>query len=201
MNSLPSDAWLHIMSYFYDNSGYYLFLNDVYRPYYYNKEYYPLELTILKAVSKYFNHLVSYFKNNSEMSVIRLRSRHCSFKYNLTLNLYYYKYVISNKYYGLLNELKDHAVSSYDGIEIINSIHDDLYCVMYFTNNPLITIAHDEKYEYEYGYGYDSVHKLEFGDYNCLDESIADNILHETRNKEVKDFLMNRFYSRYKYNP
>jgi hypothetical protein len=143
MNSLPSDAWLYIMSYFYDNS-----------------DYYPLELTILKLVSKEFNHLVSYFKNDFKID-------------KLKLILHYYEYVISNKYYGLLDELKGHPVLFDDGLNILTSVSNNLDRVIYFIKNPLIT--------YE--------PKLNTTIILDFHVAIIDFVLHETKDEYVVNFL------------
>jgi hypothetical protein len=143
MNSLPSDAWLHIISCLCDNSN-----------------YYPLELTILKSVSKDFNHLVSHFKNDFEMDKLKMIS-------------HYYEYIISNKYYGLLNELKGYPVLFDDGLNILLSVSNNLDCIIYFIENPLITYEPKSN----------TTIILDFH------VAIIDFVLHETKDEYIKNFL------------
>jgi hypothetical protein len=150
--------------------------------------YYPLELTILKSVSKDFNHLVSYFKNDFDMDKLDFIS--CYYKKiisnnlkinKLKLNSYYYKYIITNKYYGLLDEFKGYQVLFEDGLVILSLISNDLKYIKYFINNPLIT--HDPEI---ITYKPESKTTIIL-DFNC---SIMNFVLYETTNEYVKNFLI-----------
>jgi hypothetical protein len=134
--------------------------------------YYPLELTILKSVSKDFNHLVSYFKNDFDMD-------------KLKLILHYYEYVISNKYYGLLNELKGCPVLFDDGLNILSSVSNNLECVIYFINNPSITYKPELINSYELNSN--TIKILNFVDFD--DYSIINFVLHKTTDETVKNYL------------
>lgn len=146
MDSLPSDTWFYIISCLYDNNT-----------------YYPLELTFLKLVSKDFHQfIIFYFKNYSYANKLKLISN-------------YYDFMISNKYYRLFDELKGHPILFDEGLKILSSISNNLECIRYFSNNPLIT------------YKLNATHtKLLIFEFH---KSIISYVLYETTNKDVEIFL------------